>query len=83
MAQSRRSRARVFSTIVAPARLGAPPGRADRVPSSDHTTPAAGGHPFFHLCLLMQVAAASVPSAPACLLSGKAAMRQSNARRLS
>ena len=82
MAQSRRSRARVSSRIAALVRLAAaPPG--GRLPSSDHTTPAAGGIRFFRLCQLMRVAAAAVPSAPARPLSGEAAMRQSDARRLS
>jgi hypothetical protein len=80
MAQSRRSRARPSSRIARLVRLAAPAGR---LPSSDHTTPAAGGIRFFRLCQLMWVAAAAVPSAPARPLSGEAAMRQSDARRLS
>ena len=83
MAQSRRSRARLSSRIAALVRLAAAPARARRLPSSDHTTPAAGGIQFFRLCQLMRVAAAAVPSAPARPLSGGAAMRQSDARRLS
>ena len=80
MAQSRRSRARLSSRIAWLVRLAAPAGR---LPSSDHTTPAAGGIRFFRLCQLMRVAAAAVPSAPARLLSGGATIRQSDARRLS
>jgi hypothetical protein len=80
MAQSRRSRARLSSRIARLVRLAAPAGR---LPSSDHTIPAAGGIRFFRLCRLMWVAAAAVPSAPARPLSGEAAMRQSDARRLS
>lgn len=80
MAQSRRSRARLSSRIARLVRLAAPAGR---LTSSDHTTPAAGGIRFFRLCQLMWVAAAAVPSAPARPLSGEAAMRQSDARRLS
>jgi hypothetical protein len=63
MAQPRRSRARVSSRIAAPVLLAAAPAGAARVPSSDHTTPAAGGISFFHLCQLTRVAA-TVPSAP-------------------
>jgi hypothetical protein len=81
MAQSLRSRARFSSRIAWLVLLAAAPAR--RLPSSDHTTPAAGGIRFFRLCQLMWVAAAAVPSAPARLLSGEAAMRQSDARRLS
>jgi hypothetical protein len=80
MAQSRRSRARLSSRIARLVRLAAP---AARFPSSDHTIPAAGGIRFFRLCRLMWVVAAAVPSAPARPLSGEAAMRQSDARRLS
>jgi hypothetical protein len=81
MAQSRRSRARLSSKIAALVLLAAAPAR--RLPSSDHTTPAAGGIQFFRLCQLMRVAAAAVPSALARPLSGGAVMRQSDARRLS
>jgi hypothetical protein len=70
MAQSRRSRALLSSRIARLVRLAAPAGR---LPSSDHTTPAAGGIRFFRLSQLMWVAAA-VPSAPARPLSGEAAM---------
>jgi hypothetical protein len=83
MAQSRRWRARLSSRIVAPVLLAAGPARAGRPPSSDHTTPVTGGIQFFRLCQLMRVAAAAVPSALACPLSGGAVMRQSDARRLS
>ena len=83
MAQSRRSRARSSSRIAALVRLAAAPARARRLPSSDHTTPAAGRIQFSRLCQPMRVAAAAVPSAPARPLSGEAAMRQSDARRLS
>jgi hypothetical protein len=83
MAQSRRSRARLPGRIAALVRLAAAPARARRLPSSDHTTPAAGGIQFFRLCQLMRVATAAVPSVLACPLSGRAAMRQSDARRLS
>jgi len=83
MAQSRRSRARPSSRIAALVLLAAAPAGALRVPSSDHITPAAGGIPFFRLCQLMWVAATAVPSALARPLSGGAAMRQSDARRLS
>ena len=83
MAQSRRSRARLSSGIAALVRLAAAPAGARRLPSSDHTTPAAGGIQFFRLCQLMRVAAAALPSALACPLSGGAAKRQSDARRLS
>ena len=83
MAQSRRWRARLSSRIAALALLAAAPARAGRPPSSDHTTPAAGGIQFFCLCQLMRVAAAAVPSALARPLSGRAVIRQSDARRLS
>ena len=83
MAQSRRSRARLSSRIAALVRLAAAPAGARRLPSPDHTTPAAGGISFFRSCQLIRVAAAAIPSAPACPLSGRAAIRQSNARRLS
>ena len=63
MAQPRRSRVRVSSRIAAPVLLAAAPSGAARVPSSDHTTPAAGGISF-HLCQLTRVEAAAVPSAP-------------------
>ncbi len=82
MAQSRRSRARLSSRIAALVRLAVAPAGARRLPSSDPTL-AAGGIPFFRSCQLMRVAAAAVPSALACPLSGGAAMRQSDARRLS
>ena len=94
MAQSRRSRAHVSGRagaliLLAPARAGGGLG-----PSSDHTTPAAGGIPFGHLCQPIRAAAAVEVSAPACLLGGEAAprpagrgpggaRRQSNLRRLS
>ena len=80
MAQSRRPRARLSSRAARLVRLAA---WAGRLPSSDHTTLAAGGIRFFRLCQLMRVAAAAVPSALACPLSGGAVMRQSDARRLS
>jgi hypothetical protein len=80
MAQSRHPRARLSSRIARLVRLAAPAGR---LPSSDHTTPAAGGIRFFRLCQLMWAAAAAVPSAPARPLSCEAAMRQNYARRLS
>ena len=83
MAQSRRWRARLSSRIAALALLAAAPARAGRLPSSDHTIPAAGGIQFFHLCQLMRVAAAAIPPALACPPGGGAAMRQSYARRLS
>jgi hypothetical protein len=82
MAQSRRWRARPSSRIAALALLAAPPVRARRHPSSDHTIPAAGIQ-FVRLCRLMRVAAAAILPAPARPLSGGAAMRQSYARRLS
>ena len=82
MAQSRHRRARLASWIAAPALLAAAPAGAGRLPSSDHTIPAAGIQ-FFRLCQLMRVAAPAIPPAPACPLSGGAAMRQSDARRLS
>ena len=81
MAQSRRSRARLSSRIAWLVLLAAAP--AGGLPSSDHSTPAAGGIRFFRLCQLMWVAAAAVPSALARPLSGGAVMRQSDARRLS
>jgi len=80
MAQSRRPRARLSSRIARLVRLAA---LAGRLPSSDHTTPAAGGIRFFRSCQLMWVAAAAVPCAAARPLSGEAAIRQSDARRLS
>ena len=80
MAQSRRPRARLSGRIARLVRLAAPAGR---LPSSAHTTPAAGGIRFFRLCQLMWVAAAAVPCAPARPLTGEAAIRQSDARRLS
>ena len=80
MAQSRRPRARLSSRIARLVRLAA---LAGRLPSPDHTTPAAGGIRFFRLCQLMWVAAAAVPCAAARPLSGEAAIRQSDARRLS
>jgi len=80
MAQSRRPRARLSSRIARLVRLATPAGR---LPSPDHTTPAAGGIRFFRLCQLMWVAAAAVPCAAARPLSGEAAIRQSDARRLS
>ena len=83
MAQSRRWRARLSSRIAALALLAAAPARAGRLPSSDHTIPAAGGIQFFRLCQLMRVAAAAIPPALARPPSGGAAMRQSYARRLS
>ena len=67
MAQFRRWRARLSSRIAALALLAAAPARAGRLPSSDHTTPAAGGIQFFRLCQLMQVAAAAIlPALAAC-----------------
>ena len=67
MAQFRRWRARLSSRIAALALLPAAPARARRHPSSDHTTPAAGGIQFFRLCQLMQVAAAAIlPALAAC-----------------
>jgi hypothetical protein len=81
MAQSRRSRARISSMIAALVRLATAPAGARRLPSSD-PTPAAGGILFFRLCHLLRVTAAAVPSAPR-PLSGGAAMRQNDARRLS
>ena len=93
MAQSRCSRAHVFGRaaaliLLAPARAG-----EARAPSSDPTTPAAGGIPFGHLCQPIRAAAAVEVSALACLLGGEAAppgrpwpgrgRRQSNVRRLS
>jgi len=83
MAQSRRSRARPSGRITALAQLAAAPARARRLPSSDHTTPAARGIQSFRLCQPMRVAVAALPSALARPLSGGAVMRQSNARRLS
>ena len=83
MAQSRRWRARLSSRVAALALLAAAPAQAHRLPSSDHTTPAAGGIQLFRLCQLTLVAAAALPSALACPLSGRAVMRQSDARRLS
>jgi hypothetical protein len=83
MAQSRRSRARSSGRIAALLRLAAAPARARRLPSSDHPTPAARRIQFSRLCPPMRVAAAVVPSAAARPLSGRAAMRQSDARRLS
>jgi hypothetical protein len=83
MAQSRRWRARLSSRITTLALLAAAPARAGRLPSSDHTIPAAGGIQFSRLSQLMRVAAAAIPPAPACPPSGGAAMRQSYARRLS
>ena len=83
MAQSRRWRARLSSPIAALALLAAAPARARRLPSSDHTTPAARGIQSFRLCQPMRVAAAALPSALARPLSGRAVMRQSDARRLS
>ena len=83
MAQSRRSRARPSGRITALAQLAAAPARARRLPSSDHTTPAARGIQSFRLCQPMRVAAAAVPSAPVRPLSGPAAMPESDARRLS
>jgi len=81
MAQSYRSHARLSRRIAALVLLAAAP--ACRFPSSDHTTPAAGGIQLFRLCQLMRVAAAAVPSALARPLSGGAVMRESDARRLS
>ena len=81
MAQSYRSHARLSRRIAALVLLAAAP--TCRLPSSDHTTPAAGGIQLFRLCQLMRVAAAAVPSALARPLSGGAVMRQSDARRLS
>ena len=83
MAQSRPSRARLSSRIAALLRLAAAPARARRLPSSYHTAPVAGGIQFFRLCQLMRVAPAAIPPALACPPSGRAAIRQSNARRLS
>ena len=83
MAQSRDSRARPTSRIAALVQLAAAPARARRLPSSDHTTPAARGIQSFRLCQPMRVAAAALPSALARPLSGRAVMRQSDARRLS
>jgi hypothetical protein len=80
MAQSRRPPARLSSRAARLVRLAA---WAGRLPSSDHTTLAAGGIRFFRLCQLMWVAAAAVPCAAARPLSGEAAIRQSDARRLS
>jgi hypothetical protein len=83
MAQSRRSRARLSGRIAALLLLAAAPARARPFPSPDHTIPAAGGNQLSRLCQLMPVAAAAVPSALARPLSGRAAMRRSDARRLS
>jgi hypothetical protein len=83
MAQSRHRCARLSSRIAALALLAAAPARARWLPSSDHTIPAAGGIQSFRLCRLMRVATAAVVSALACPLSGGAAMRHSDARRLS
>ena len=67
MAQSRRWRARLSSRVAALALLTAAPARAGRLPSSDHTTPAAGGIQSFRLCQLMQMAAVAVsPALVAC-----------------
>jgi len=78
-----RSAAALARSAAALARLAAVPAGARRGPSPDHPTPAAGGISFFRLCLLMRVAATAVPPAFACPLSGGAAVRQTNARRLS
>ena len=73
MAQSGRSRAHVSGRAAALIRLA--PARAGEAwtLSSDHTTPAAGGIPFCHLCQPIWAAAAVEVSAPACLLGGEAA----------
>jgi hypothetical protein len=72
MAQSRRSRAHVSDPAAALIQLA--PARAGEAwaPSSDHTTPAAGGIPFSHLCQPIWAAAVEV-SARARLLGGEAA----------
>jgi hypothetical protein len=73
MAQSRRSRAHVSGRAAALVLLAAARAGEAWALSSDHTTPAAGGIQFRHLCQPIWAAAAVEVSAPACLLGGEAA----------